>query len=324
MPHAPVTFFLLRDGSQVGLLSSAALKHVSSLDRNPGTSYRRTLAPAERTALQQDVTKKLQQFAARMQQQAEEEAIRPTISAAEVAGAAAEPPSPAAAGSPQRPKEASSGSRPGTACLPMHEMVMQRPSSRGLLSSSWGGPLSALAEQQQQQRQGQHPGSRLGTPSSGLMASRMNPMRRSMPAVDQLGRPCTAPPTPQLRPSTSSGGGIGNNNKNTAAVGTETVRRLRQTPSTLAKTSPSRGSLYSVFQDLDRTDRGRITYTELEEGVVAVGMRLEQCRKMFSMWVTPAFAVWVISGRRGCMHTPACAYRIRGSLSVYETLAPAP
>lgn len=104
-------------------------------------------------------------------------------------------------------------------------------------------------------------------------------MRHSMSAAaDQL---LGGARTPQLQPNNPSGGGIGNTN--TAAVGTEAIRRLRQTSSSLAKAAPSRGSLYSVFQELDLMDRGRITYTELEEGVVAVGMRLEQCRKMCSV-----------------------------------------
>ena len=208
----------LHHAPQVGSLSTAALKHVSSIERSPGTPYRRTLAPAERTALQQQLAKKLQQLSARIQ---EDEVTKSTVTAtsqttAASSSATAVPPPLASNGRPA----SVDGVRPGTASIPLHDMVMQRPSSRGMLgSSSWSGPLSALAEQQQQQR----PLSRMGTPLAS--GSRANLLRQSTPAGMGGCRPQT--PLELQRTGTSPA-----------------MRRQNM----LTQFVPSRGLLYSVFQ----------------------------------------------------------------------------
>ena len=230
--YIPMPHHVMR---QVGSLSAAALKHVNSIDRSPGTPYRRTLAPAERTALQQQLAKKLQQMSARLK---EEDAAK----AADAPGSSLQTgDSPSAAGAASSSAEAIplslskrphslAGSRPGTASIPLHDMVMQRPSSRGMLgSSSWSGPLSALAEQQQQQQRSM---SRLGTPMAGSQRV-MNPLlRQSTPAgIGSGGQRARTPQmaATQQRPGTSPA---------------TAVRRQN----TLTQFVPSRGLLYSVFQ----------------------------------------------------------------------------
>jgi Ca2+-binding EF-hand superfamily protein len=47
--------------------------------------------------------------------------------------------------------------------------------------------------------------------------------------------------------------------------------------------TPTRGMLYSVFQDLDVRDEGRITYSTLEEAAMQCGMRQDQAKKLYSI-----------------------------------------
>ena len=222
--------------SQVGSLSAAALKHLSSIDRSPGTPYSRPSTPAQRTALQQELTRKLQKMAARMQQLESSNAVENPPSAVLNPESADEEGSPATSSNAvEVPIRASCpGSRPGTASVPLHEMVMQRPSSRGLMaSSSWNGPLSSLSKEQQKQIASSSEGGAACSPGmrSPRLSSRMNPMRQSSPAG--LGRPMTPLQLQQQRPDTSSGA--------------STERKLRKGLS-LTNFNLSRGLLYSVFQ----------------------------------------------------------------------------
>ena len=212
----------------MGSLSAAAFKHISSIECSP---YSRPSTPAQRTALQQDLAKKLQKMAARIQQF---EKPPTTVDAPSVTSLkesdAVKPPV-----MNHSILHSQSGSRPGTACLPLHEMVMQRPSSRGqIVSSSWSGPLSALARDQLAASEGgatsMNPVHRLGSP---MLSSRMNPLRQSTPAGIGGGRRSMTPIGVQHRPGTSSG----------VTGESELGPKLK-----LASLNPTRGHLYAVFQ----------------------------------------------------------------------------
>ncbi len=228
-----------------------ASKHVSSMDRTTGTPYRKALSSTERTALQQEVAKKLQQMAARLQKEEEDKAAAsaaPTAEADAVSQAVPKTPPRTSRSLPFRPS-----SRPTTSAIPLHTMVMQRPAASRPVTSSWSGPLSGLAEQQRQAKGAAEvwsadprPPSRLGTPSS-----RANVVRRSLPASMPSGLAQPPPPAPssglakqqqqeeqqQQQPPRTPGNGGGR------CIGTKS-RRLH---ATLENFTPTRGLLFSVF-----------------------------------------------------------------------------
>lgn len=55
---------------------------------------------------------------------------------------------------------------------------------------------------------------------------------------------------------------------------------------------PTRGLIYSVFAELDQEDKGKLTYSEFEDAAVVVGLRQEQARVFYDMWVEAGGSAW--------------------------------
>lgn len=332
-------------------LKELANKHLSAMDKAPGTPYQRVLSPAAKAALKQEMAQKLAAFMQQLQgaaagagagagadaAAASDGAAIPGTSGADTTAAAA-----AGAGglsgsgrlgtprlgerlaTPQQQQQ-----RPGTATLQSTELVMSRPSSRlsrlggaaspssGLppaVSSSWNGPLSALEQQryQQQQQQGQGSGSKAPNfrPSSRLGAlSRLStpllppPLRAAILASPGGGggggraevwtNSTSAPASPRraaaavpadaalIRPGTGSGSGAGPSSRpRMGGIGTSTGL-LNRGVVPGEKPKPSRGMMFSVFQDLDTHGEGRVTYSTFEDAMLLCGVRTEQSRRLF-------------------------------------------
>ncbi|GAX82730.1 hypothetical protein CEUSTIGMA_g10156.t1 [Chlamydomonas eustigma] len=288
----------------VGGLREAAGRHVSAMNSTPGTPYRRVMSPGERTALQQQVAKKLAAMAARFQR--EEDAKSGAMAASAAPALELDAPVPEerveSIADPYRDQKLPcpiTTTRPSTS-IPLHNMVMQRPASRMTSTSNWNGTHTNLVCEHEEWSA---TASKAGPSYNSHKV--VHPMRQSTPAAinvplnkremgpppapsNGLGRPSQAP-----LPSVNAGQhqGAGPMMKADPAAGTKatgsggsvvgtTSRRQR---SALENFTPSRGLLYSVFQDLDKLDEGRVTYSMFEEAAMYSGMRQEQVKKLYSM-----------------------------------------
>ncbi|KAG1660020.1 hypothetical protein FOA52_005600 [Chlamydomonas sp. UWO 241] len=291
--------------SEASTLASLASRHADSLSKAPRSPYKRVLTPEQKEQARKQFSKKLEQVMGMVA------AARPAplaVPSEQGPDAPAECASPTRGGTPRTAALRTPGS-PGR----LHEIVMQQPSSR--LASSWSGPLSGLAADDGKTEAATL--SRLSTPklrASSPMLSLLLATANSRPITTgsalSPSRLQHASSAPRLISTSASDVWVNPNDaasappaltsaaarSNAASMaGTSTAHNpVRRGGGTYSKTTvarplgaveavarPTRGTMFSVFQDLDVGGDGRLTYSMFETAALHVGWKEEMARRLF-------------------------------------------